>query len=70
MIHSPNAQNPCTRHCCLDDNDVCLGCFRKLEEILNWKSMSEKEQQDLFEECLLRREKNEQVLFHSLRKQD
>jgi predicted Fe-S protein YdhL (DUF1289 family) len=21
------------RNCCLDDNDICLGCFRSVEEI-------------------------------------
>lgn len=27
--------SPCVRNCCLDD-DVCLGCGRKLDEILAW----------------------------------
>lgn len=28
--------SPCVRNCCLDDDDVCLGCGRKLDEILAW----------------------------------
>jgi uncharacterized protein len=28
--------SPCIRNCCLDDDDVCLGCFRSLEEIKEW----------------------------------
>ena len=28
--------NPCVRNCCLDDGNVCLGCGRKLAEILEW----------------------------------
>ncbi|MFC1774523.1 DUF1289 domain-containing protein [Pseudomonadota bacterium] len=28
--------SPCVRNCCLDDNDICLGCFRSLEEITSW----------------------------------
>lgn len=28
--------SPCVRNCCLDQNDVCLGCFRSLEEIIAW----------------------------------
>ncbi|EKO3464267.1 DUF1289 domain-containing protein [Vibrio fluvialis] len=35
--------SPCIRNCCLDDNDVCLGCFRTLEEILAWTRSSEPE---------------------------
>jgi uncharacterized protein len=31
-----SAQSPCRRNCCLDDDLVCLGCFRSLEEIKEW----------------------------------
>nr|WP_083774918.1 DUF1289 domain-containing protein [Neptuniibacter caesariensis] len=33
--------NPCQRNCCLDDNDLCMGCFRTLSEILGWSKMSQ-----------------------------
>ncbi|MDD5271510.1 MAG: DUF1289 domain-containing protein [Methylovulum sp.] len=29
-------ESPCIRICCLDDDDVCLGCFRTLTEITQW----------------------------------
>ncbi|UZE97041.1 DUF1289 domain-containing protein [Alkalimarinus alittae] len=40
--HSKEQQliNPCIRNCCLDDGDICLGCFRTLEEILAWRSLT------------------------------
>ena len=28
--------SPCIRHCCLDANDTCLGCFRTVAEIAAW----------------------------------
>lgn len=28
--------SPCRRQCCLDDQDICLGCGRTLQEILDW----------------------------------
>lgn len=28
--------SPCVRQCCLDDEDMCLGCFRSLQEIKDW----------------------------------
>jgi Predicted Fe-S protein len=28
--------SPCVRNCCLNEDDVCLGCFRSLAEILQW----------------------------------
>ena len=32
----PTVASPCVRNCCLDHDDVCLGCFRTLDEILAW----------------------------------
>ena len=32
----PEVASPCRRQCCLDDQDVCLGCGRTLAEILAW----------------------------------
>jgi hypothetical protein len=29
-------QSPCIGNCCLDDEMICLGCFRSLEEIKDW----------------------------------
>jgi predicted Fe-S protein YdhL (DUF1289 family) len=31
-----SAQSPCIRNCCLDDDLICVGCFRSLEEIKEW----------------------------------
>ncbi|MBM4207357.1 MAG: DUF1289 domain-containing protein [Gammaproteobacteria bacterium] len=28
--------SPCIRNCCLDEDDVCLGCFRNLAEVIAW----------------------------------
>ncbi|MFW2439254.1 MAG: DUF1289 domain-containing protein [Arenicellales bacterium] len=28
--------SPCIDRCCLNDDDVCMGCFRSLQEILDW----------------------------------
>jgi uncharacterized protein len=28
--------SPCVRNCCLDDNNVCLGCGRTRAEIVAW----------------------------------
>ncbi len=36
MVAATVIESPCVRNCCLDDKDVCLGCFRTLEEIKSW----------------------------------
>ena len=31
--------SPCVGNCCLDDDLICLGCFRSLDEIKEWGMM-------------------------------
>lgn len=28
--------SPCVRNCCLDEDDICMGCGRSLAEIVGW----------------------------------
>jgi len=37
--------SPCVRKCCLDDNDICVGCFRSLEEIRQWSQADDSTRQ-------------------------
>lgn len=34
-------QSPCVRNCCLNEADICVGCFRSLEEITLWSTVSD-----------------------------
>lgn len=38
-----NVESPCVRNCCLDDNDICMGCGRHLDEITGWQAAGENE---------------------------
>lgn len=31
-------ESPCVRNCCLNGADICVGCFRSLEEITRWST--------------------------------
>jgi predicted Fe-S protein YdhL (DUF1289 family) len=35
-IPTSDVASPCVRSCCLDDDDVCIGCGRALPEIVAW----------------------------------
>ena len=35
--------SPCVRNCCLDEQDICLGCGRTIEEIMRWGDADDKE---------------------------
>ena len=47
--------SPCVRNCCLDDNDVCLGCFRTIKEICAWSEASDDERTATLERCAERK---------------
>lgn len=39
--------SPCVSLCCLDEDDVCMGCFRHLEEITGWHAMTDQQKSEL-----------------------
>jgi len=39
--------SPCVRNCCLDDDDVCLGCGRTIQEILAWQQGPDSERREI-----------------------
>jgi predicted Fe-S protein YdhL (DUF1289 family) len=48
-------RSPCVRNCCLDGDDVCLGCFRTVEEIMQWGEAADKEKLAILDRALQRR---------------
>ncbi|MGF7174422.1 DUF1289 domain-containing protein [Azospirillum doebereinerae] len=38
-IDESTVPSPCVRQCTLNDDDVCLGCFRSLDEIKDWSGL-------------------------------
>jgi len=48
--------SPCVRNCCLDENDICLGCFRSISEILRWSEATEEEKRAILARSRLRSE--------------
>ena len=44
MTEAQPLPSPCVRNCCLDDQDICLGCGRSLAEITRWGSASREQQ--------------------------
>jgi predicted Fe-S protein YdhL (DUF1289 family) len=48
--------SPCVRNCCLDDDDICLGCFRSIVEICAWSEASPADRTEILKRCAERRE--------------
>ena len=49
--------SPCVSSCCLNEEDICLGCFRSLTEITGWSQASDAGKQDIIVNTKIRREK-------------
>lgn len=52
---SSRSKSPCVRNCCLNEQDICLGCFRHLSEIKDWNKLSEKEKEKVLASAHKRR---------------
>jgi predicted Fe-S protein YdhL (DUF1289 family) len=48
--------SPCVRQCCLNEADICLGCFRSLEEIKQWTLVDDNTRQHFLVNAKRRRE--------------
>lgn len=50
-----HVQSPCIRNCCLNDEEVCLGCFRMLDEITRWSEAEDAERSVILEQAKVRK---------------
>ena len=49
-------RSPCVRNCCLDDDLICLGCFRSIEEIKEWTLVDDERRRMILQNAQRRRE--------------
>ena len=49
-------QSPCINICDLDDDSICLGCYRAIEEIAAWGMLDNAEKLEIIELSKKRRE--------------
>lgn len=52
--------SPCIRMCCLDNNDICLGCFRSLQEIISWSAVDKQTRQCFLANAKIRKQQYQQ----------
>lgn len=54
---APRAASPCIRKCTLDRDDVCVGCFRNIDEICAWAGAGNTQRQEILGLATGRRER-------------
>ncbi len=47
--------SPCIRDCCLNSEDICLGCWRHIDEIIAWQSYNQEEKRQVIHACQTRK---------------
>jgi uncharacterized protein len=55
MMDAERIASPCVRNCCLDEQDICLGCGRSLAEITTWSGSSDHERRAILERAAQRK---------------
>ncbi len=48
-------ESPCIRQCTLDGDDICVGCFRHIDEICGWSDMDVATKKKVLRHCEERR---------------
>lgn len=47
--------SPCIRQCALDDDKICFGCFRTLEEIKRWNTTTSEDRKTIVQNADVRK---------------
>lgn len=55
-------RSPCVNICFLEDNDVCVGCYRHSDEITEWAEASVQRRKEILEKCFQRRKESGAIL--------
>lgn len=55
MNNPNNIPSPCRQVCVRDENDICIGCFRSVDEIRGWWKFPDDEKQRVLDRAAQRR---------------
>ncbi|GJM05968.1 MAG: hypothetical protein DHS20C09_19640 [marine bacterium B5-7] len=47
MNKTNDVQSPCVKNCCLNEDDICMGCFRTITEIVGWSESNSEERETI-----------------------
>lgn len=55
-MSDPAIASPCVSVCALDENDICMGCYRSATEITDWFMASDEDKRAIMRRVAERRE--------------
>lgn len=51
--------SPCIRNCCLNTKDICVGCYRSMDEIMQWTQCDNKQKRLILQMANKRRKQQQ-----------
>ncbi len=54
-------RSPCVNICFLEDDDICVGCYRHSDEITEWSAASNERKKEILEKSSERRKESGSV---------
>lgn len=58
MSEVETVSSPCISVCALDENDICLGCFRTAQEITDWSVLNNEDKRSVVQQANARRKEH------------
>jgi predicted Fe-S protein YdhL (DUF1289 family) len=55
-LNNERVASPCIDQCCLNEQDICLGCYRHLDEITGWSSCNNEDKKRIIACCQQRKQ--------------
>ena len=62
MNNADSIPSPCIQVCSLDKYDICVGCYRDLQEIVDWQQLNDADKRLVLTRTAERRRARGQVL--------
>jgi predicted Fe-S protein YdhL (DUF1289 family) len=55
-------KSPCVNICCLDEKDICLGCYRSCDEICKWGAMNNEQRKNVMKKVAEREQDSGNIM--------
>ncbi len=53
-----NINRPCIRKCSLNEDEICLGCFRSYSDMLAWNKASTQDKKEMLKKAEMRKKRH------------
>lgn len=65
--NNKNRLSPCVSKCRLNENKVCISCFRAISEITGWRDKSDNQKRQILARCSQRKNNYDIATKHILK---